>query len=232
MVLSVQAAMGGPSQVQVIGPVKGITDRSSGAIRAIDAACHEGAKKDAPVLFDRFCPGEPVIWTVNDYELDLTMAASRPSLIGPRRSKGRPSRSPLTVNPRRCRRTPFRTSSSRMRSPGTRQRLPQGHHPGRGKPHSRSNSDPLRSPGRSDRSSSWETTRRSRRPSKPALLRPGGAPAWDVASSPSRSTPDLPSFCSIGGHPSVSTCPSKERRARALSTMPRPRYRRSQREAS
>lgn len=63
--------MGGPSQAQVIGSVKGTSDRSSGSIRAINAACHEMTRQDAPALFDRFCPGEPVIWTVNDYELDL-----------------------------------------------------------------------------------------------------------------------------------------------------------------
>lgn len=68
---SLLSAMGGPGQVQVIGSVKGTNDRSSGSIRAINAACHESAMRDAPVLFDRFCSGEPVIWTVNDYELDL-----------------------------------------------------------------------------------------------------------------------------------------------------------------
>jgi exodeoxyribonuclease V alpha subunit len=60
-ILSLSSAMGGPTQVQVIGSVKGSTDRSDGAIRVINAAFHQAAKEDSPVLFERFSPGEPVI---------------------------------------------------------------------------------------------------------------------------------------------------------------------------
>lgn len=58
-------------QAQIVGSVKGTVDPASGGIVAMNALLHQawlGSRQLAPADFVR---GEPVMWTVNDYDLEL-----------------------------------------------------------------------------------------------------------------------------------------------------------------
>jgi exodeoxyribonuclease V alpha subunit len=70
VVLSLSSAMGGQARRRSSAQSKGpATDPAVRSEPSMPPATKRPSKM--PVLFDRFCPGEPVIWTVNDYELDL-----------------------------------------------------------------------------------------------------------------------------------------------------------------
>lgn len=56
---------------QIIGSVKGTGAEADGGIRAINNALHAVYVHGRPLLPGDFTVGEPVIWTVNDYELRI-----------------------------------------------------------------------------------------------------------------------------------------------------------------
>ena len=71
VIMDLVSTMGGPDGAQIVGSIKGRGQKADGAILAINAEFHAAVASGWPVLFERFCPGEPVIWTVNDYDLGL-----------------------------------------------------------------------------------------------------------------------------------------------------------------
>lgn len=72
-ILDVMAALGGPGVAQVVGSIKGGGRREDAGIVAINSAFHTiaAAGRERRRLFDRFLPGEPILWTENDYSLGL-----------------------------------------------------------------------------------------------------------------------------------------------------------------
>lgn len=71
VVMDLVSTMGGLGSAQIVGSIKGRGQKTDGAILAINAEFHAAVATGRSVLFERFCPGEPVIWTVNDYDLGL-----------------------------------------------------------------------------------------------------------------------------------------------------------------
>jgi exodeoxyribonuclease V alpha subunit len=63
------------ARVQIIGSIKGRGRREDAGIRAINNALHASYAHGRTPLLRDFVEGEPVIWTVNDYDLNLMNGA-------------------------------------------------------------------------------------------------------------------------------------------------------------